>query len=64
MIIDSRSTQVWIGYEGAAGLGKSPWETPFAEIISGMENVDAIYGGYGDKPDQVLVPPRALPLNI
>ena len=49
---DSRSTQVWIGYEGAAGLGKSPWETPFAEIIEGLENVVAIYGGYGDKPDQ------------
>ena len=33
-------------------MGKSPWETPFGEIIEGLENVDAIYGGYGDKPDQ------------
>lgn len=50
---DSRSTQIWIGYDGAAGLGKSPWETPFGEIVEGMENaVDKIYGGYGDKPDQ------------
>jgi cyclophilin family peptidyl-prolyl cis-trans isomerase len=49
---DSRSTQVWIGYDGAAGLGKSPWETPFGEVIEGMSNVDDIYGGYGDKPDQ------------
>ncbi|GAX76540.1 hypothetical protein CEUSTIGMA_g3986.t1 [Chlamydomonas eustigma] len=48
----SRSTQVWIGYDDAAGLGDSPWETPFGEVIEGMSNVDNIYGGYGDKPDQ------------
>eukprot|EP00798_Chlamydomonas_sp_ICE-L_P022137 gene22137-29199_t len=43
---NSRSSQVWIGYEGAAGLGHSPWETPFGEIVTGMSNVEHIYGGY------------------
>lgn len=40
----SRSTQIWIGYDGASGLGHSPWETPFAEIVSGMDSVERIYG--------------------
>ncbi len=31
--VNSRSTQVFIGYEGAAGLGNAPWETPFAEVL-------------------------------
>ena len=27
-------------------------QTPFAEVIRGMEHVEGIYTGYGDKPDQ------------
>lgn len=49
---DSRGTQVFIGYEGAAGLGHSPWETPFGDVVKGMENVEAIFSGYGDDVDQ------------
>lgn len=51
---DSRSTQVFIGYEGCSGLGQpsSPWETPFGEVTKGMEVVDAFYGGYRDDIDQ------------
>lgn len=51
---DSRSTQVFISYEGVGHLGKptSPWETPFGEVTRGMEAVEAFYGGYKDNVDQ------------
>eukprot|EP00798_Chlamydomonas_sp_ICE-L_P026248 gene26248-17348_t len=49
---DSRNTQVWVGYEGCTNLGKSPWETPFAQVISGYENTKKFYSGYGDRPSQ------------
>lgn len=26
--------------------------SPFGRVIEGMENVDAIYSGYGESPDQ------------
>lgn len=57
---NSRATQVWIGYEGAAGLGHSAWETPFAQVVHGMENVEAIYSGYGDNVDQGELHTRGL----
>lgn len=48
----SRSTQIWIGYDGASGLGQSPWETPFAEIVSGMDSVERIFGKHQGAPSK------------
>eukprot|EP00798_Chlamydomonas_sp_ICE-L_P012030 gene12030-15132_t len=49
---DSRNTQVWVGYAGCTGLGQSPWETPFAEVVHGYENTETFYSGYGGAVDQ------------
>ncbi|KAL3809446.1 hypothetical protein ACHAXA_007788 [Cyclostephanos tholiformis] len=46
---NSRTSQLFIAYEGAGGLGNSPWETPFGEVVEGMENVRKLYS-YGDMP--------------
>jgi peptidyl-prolyl cis-trans isomerase A (cyclophilin A) len=46
---NSRTSQLFIAYEGAGGLGNSPWETPFGEVVDGMENVRKLYS-YGDMP--------------
>lgn len=47
---NSRSSQMFIAYDNAGGLGQSPWETPFGKVTSGMENVKNFYKGYGDMP--------------
>lgn len=47
---NSRSSQMFIAYDKAGGLGQSPWETPFGQVTSGMENVKNLYKGYGDMP--------------
>lgn len=47
---NSRTSQLFIAYDGAGGLGTSPWETPFGEVVVGMENVRNLYAGYGDMP--------------
>jgi cyclophilin family peptidyl-prolyl cis-trans isomerase len=47
---NSRTSQLFIAYDKAGGLGNSPWETPFGEVTSGMENVQQLYSGYGDMP--------------
>lgn len=47
---NSRNSQMFIAYDGAGGLGKSPWETPFGEVVEGIENVRNLYSGYGDMP--------------
>lgn len=47
---DSRTSQLFIAYDRAGGLGSSPWETPFGEVVDGMENVKNLYAGYGDMP--------------
>ena len=46
---NSRTSQLFIAYDGAGNLGQSPWETPFGEIIEGMDNVRKLYS-YGDMP--------------
>lgn len=50
---NTRTTQLFINTRerGNAFLDKQGF-SPFAEVISGMEYVDAIYAGYGEKPDQ------------
>ena len=47
---NSRSSQLFIAYDRAGGLGQSPWETPFGEIVNGMDNVKNLYSEYGDMP--------------
>lgn len=47
---NSRSSQMFIAYDRAGGLGQSPWETPFGKVTSGLENVKNFYKGYGDMP--------------
>jgi peptidyl-prolyl cis-trans isomerase A (cyclophilin A) len=46
---NSRTSQLFIAYDGAGGLGQSPWETPFGEVVEGMDNVRNLYS-YGDMP--------------
>lgn len=47
---NSRTSQLFIAYDHAGGLGNSPWETPFGEVTDGMDNVRKLYSGYGDMP--------------
>mmetsp|Transcript_15686 Transcript_15686/g.43888 ORF Transcript_15686/g.43888 Transcript_15686/m.43888 type:complete len:235 (-) Transcript_15686:237-941(-) len=45
---DSRTTEIWIAFKDSHHLGKAPWETPFGQVVEGMENVDTWYSGYGE----------------
>ena len=47
---NSRTSQLFIAYDRASGLGNSPWETPFGEVVDGMDNVRNLYSVYGDMP--------------
>ena len=51
---NSRSTQVFINYGDNARLDATRF-APFGQVIKGMENVNAIYKGYGESPDQGLI---------
>lgn len=48
---NSRSTQLFINYGDNSRLDADRF-APFGQVIEGMENVDKIYSGYGEKPDQ------------
>merc|ERR1712107_797299 len=55
---NSRGTQVWIAFDGVhPGLGKQPWETPFAQVVGAesLAAVRAINTEYGDRVDQGLI---------
>jgi peptidyl-prolyl cis-trans isomerase A (cyclophilin A) len=47
---DSRTTHIFINVNDNAEALDSMGFTPFGEVISGMENVDNLYMGYGDSP--------------
>lgn len=47
---NSRTSQLFIAYDRAQGLGNSPWETPFGEVVEGIEHVKNLYAEYGDMP--------------
>jgi peptidyl-prolyl cis-trans isomerase A (cyclophilin A) len=48
---NSRTTQVFINYRNNAGLDPQGF-APFGEVVSGMEAVDKIYGGYCEKSNE------------
>jgi peptidyl-prolyl cis-trans isomerase A (cyclophilin A) len=48
---NSRSTQLFINFGDNSRLDSQRF-APFGKVVSGMENVDQIYSGYGENPDQ------------
>ena len=48
---NSRSTQLFINYGDNSRLNADRF-APFGEVVKGMEIVDQIYSGYGERPDQ------------
>jgi peptidyl-prolyl cis-trans isomerase A (cyclophilin A) len=48
---NSRTTHLFINYVDNARLDEMGF-APVGKVISGMENVDQIYSGYGERPDQ------------
>ncbi|MFO0429574.1 MAG: peptidylprolyl isomerase [Planctomyces sp.] len=54
---NSRTTQVFINFGDNSQLDSDGF-APFGEVIEGMQNVDAIYSGYGERPDQGAITSR------
>src|ERR1700733_4706386 len=48
---NSRSTQLYINFGDNAGLDPQGF-APIGSVVEGMEIVDKIYAGYGERPDQ------------
>jgi peptidyl-prolyl cis-trans isomerase A (cyclophilin A) len=48
---NSRSTQLFINFGDNSRLDSQRF-APIGKVVSGMENVDQIYSGYGENPDQ------------
>ena len=49
---DSRTTQLFINFADNGRLDSMRF-APIGKVVSGMEFVDQIYSGYGEKPDQM-----------
>eukprot|EP00977_Amphora_coffeiformis_P013895 scaffold3782_cov170-Amphora_coffeaeformis.AAC.14 len=47
--LNSRSSQIFISYGKSKSLGTQLWETPFGEVVEGIENAINWYS-YGDMP--------------
>jgi peptidyl-prolyl cis-trans isomerase A (cyclophilin A) len=52
---DSRTTQVFINYADNMRLDSMGF-APFGKVVTGMEVVDALYGGYGEGAPQGMGP--------
>ena len=52
--LDSRTTQLFFTLVDNARLDDMNF-APFGRVVSGFEVVDAIYSGYGEKPDQSAI---------
>jgi peptidyl-prolyl cis-trans isomerase A (cyclophilin A) len=48
---NTRSTQFFINFGNNAALDSQGF-SPFGEVVEGMANVDKIYSGYGESPNQ------------
>jgi cyclophilin family peptidyl-prolyl cis-trans isomerase len=48
---NTRSTILFINYRDNPNLDKLPGFAPFGQVVSGMEVVDKIHGGYGESQD-------------
>jgi peptidyl-prolyl cis-trans isomerase A (cyclophilin A) len=48
---NSRSTHLFINFSGNDALDAMGF-APLGKVISGMDHVDRIYSGYGERPDQ------------
>jgi peptidyl-prolyl cis-trans isomerase A (cyclophilin A) len=49
-----RTTQIYVNYGNNSFLDPMGF-APFAQVISGMEVFDSLYGGYGESPDQTKI---------
>ena len=47
---DSRTVQVFVNLKDNSAQLDEEGFIPFGEVVAGMENVEALYGGYGDGP--------------
>jgi peptidyl-prolyl cis-trans isomerase A (cyclophilin A) len=54
---NSRTTQVFINFGDNSQLDADGF-APFGQVVEGMQNVDAIYSGYGERPDQGAITSR------
>ena len=52
---DSRTTQVFVNYADNTRLDSMGF-APFGKVVTGMEVVDALYGGYGEGAPQGMGP--------
>lgn len=55
---NTRSTILFINYRDNPNLDKLPGFAPFGQVVSGMDVVDKIYGGYGESQDSKGKGPR------
>ena len=60
---NSRSTQLFINFGNNGGLDSQGF-SPIGQVSSGMDVVDSIYGGYGERPNQGLMQSQGNPYLI